>query len=267
MLENHLHGKDNLLRYVFDELEADERKALERHLDGCTDCREFVTFVKTFNRGLRESVTPQAQGDTCPDTFLIAALESKALDELTAAHVRSHVLFCETCLEDFLSLRRLTREQARESIPASWLETIERFKQYVIDLSTVYRVGTRLGAATVLGEGPALAFRGEGGAPSYSKVLGISVGENIYSVEISRARGGDLTIDVVGSQIRQRTPLAVVLRAETGEELAAANTDKFGNGQLSIPDTDPVDGLFVLCAALGRSQEYFIFRLPDSDMG
>src|ERR1035441_3847184 len=116
---------------------------------------------------------PRAADEPCPETFLIAALEANALDEITANHVRSHVLFCESCLEDFLSLRRVTREQARESIPALWIETIERIGRSLVDLAKNYGVGTILGSATIVGEDPALAVRGAASMSGYSKSIEI----------------------------------------------------------------------------------------------
>jgi hypothetical protein len=263
MSEAHLYGTDDLLRYAFDELEAEERARLDEHLVECTDCKDFISFVKTFNRGIREAVSAfPAPGEACPDSFLIAALESDALDAATAAQVRSHVLFCKTCLDDFLAFRRLTRDHARETIPALWVETLERFKQYLIDLGATYGVGTLFGPAMILEEGPALAVRGETGSALCSKAIEINVGQNSYSVEVSVNEDGQLAIDVAGSRIRQNAPLAVVLRAETGEELAATETDRFGNGQLSIPASEIEDGLCVLCAALGEDQAYLPLRIP-----
>lgn len=261
----HQYSTDELLSYVSGELGQDERAPLERHVAGCADCQEFMAFVRTFNAGVRKAVSdPRAAGEPCPETFLIAALEANALDEITANHVRSHVLFCESCLEDFLSLRRITREQARESIPASWIETIERIGRTLIDLAKDYGVGTILGPALIVGEGPALAVRGAASTPEYSKSIEITVGRNTYCMEISLNEGGQLSIDFAGSAVREKGPATVILRADSGEELASTETDSFGNGELSIRAADAVSSTCVLCVAVGGSQEYLLLQVPPT---
>jgi len=259
----HQYGTDELLRYVFGEIGEDNRTPLEQHVAGCADCRGFISFVRTFNDGLRKAVAARRRsGEPHPETFLIAALEANALDEPTADRVLSHVLFCKSCLDDFLTIRRVMEEQAPESIPAFWEETIERLRSYLVDLTKNYGIGAILGPAVILGEAPTLAVRGAANTSAYSKSIEITVGQNTYSVEISLTEEGRLSIDIAGSRIRETAPAAVVLRADSGEELAATETDNFGNGELAIRAADAVGGACVLCVAVGGSQEHLLLQIP-----
>lgn len=260
MSGTHQYGTDELLRYVFGELGEDDRPPLEQHVAGCADCRGFISFVSTFNDGLRKAVAARRRsGEPHPETFLIAALEANALDEPAASRVRSHVLFCESCLDDFLSIRRVMEEQAR---PASWPETLERVRSYLVDLAKNYGVGTVLGPAVILGEAPALAVRGAASTSAYSKSMEIAVGQNTYSVEISLTEDGRLSFDVAGSRVREKAPAALVLRAVSGEELAATETDNFGNGELSMLAAQAANGACVLCVAVGGNEECLLLEIP-----
>jgi len=263
MSGTHHYGTNELLRYVFGELSRDDRPPLEQHVAGCADCRGFISFVRTFNHGLRKAVAARRLADEpCPETFLIAALEANALDEPTANRVRSHVLFCKSCLDDFLSIRRVMEEQAPESISALWAETIERVRSYLVDLAKNYGIGTILGPAVILGEAPALAVRGAAGTSAYSKSVEITVGQNTYSVEISLTEDGRLSIDIAGFRILEKAPAAVVLRTDSGDEIAATKTDSFGNGELSIRASDAVNGVCVFCVAIGSRQEFLLLQIP-----
>lgn len=101
------HEPEKLTRYVLGDLAGKEKESLERHLDSCLPCREFLSFVQDFNTGLQEA-KPQEPlpGEPCPDPGLLAALQDGELDEETAQHVRVHMLYCENCREDYQALEK-----------------------------------------------------------------------------------------------------------------------------------------------------------------
>lgn len=101
------HDTEHLTRYAFGDLVGGERTALERHFEGCAPCRDFVSFVREFNTGLREAGPPSEEVDEpCPDSPILIALEAEELDEVTAQHVRAHMVFCELCQEEFDTIAR-----------------------------------------------------------------------------------------------------------------------------------------------------------------
>jgi hypothetical protein len=98
----------------------------------------------------------------------------------------------------------------------------------------------------------------------YSKSIEITVSQNTYSAEIWLTDDGRLSIDIAGSRIREKAPATVVLRADSGEELAETETDRFGNGELSIRAADAMSGTCVLCVAVGGGQEYLLLQMPPA---
>lgn len=102
------HEPEKLTRYAFGDLKGKEKESLERHLQSCLGCREYLSFIQDFNEGLREA-KPQEPlpGEPCPDPALLAALQEGDLDKETAEHLRVHMLYCENCREDYQILERL----------------------------------------------------------------------------------------------------------------------------------------------------------------
>jgi hypothetical protein len=113
------HPRADLLRYLDDTVEGAEKGSLEEHLQGCPECREYLSFVKGFNQGLsglsKEEFTTD---ETCPDSWTLVSYEAGSADEETARHLRAHLLFCDKCAEEFYVLRRLRGP--------SWTEVIVR---------------------------------------------------------------------------------------------------------------------------------------------
>lgn len=100
---------DDLTRYAWGELHGKPKGQIEAHLSHCPGCSETALFVKKLRAlsGKRaENLEPC--GEPCPDSALLVDLESDELDEVTAQHVRAHLISCRTCREEYLILRRLS---------------------------------------------------------------------------------------------------------------------------------------------------------------
>jgi hypothetical protein len=72
---------------------------------------------------------------TAESAFFRNLLEEGNLDEPTASHVRAHLLFCESCIEEFYCLRRFSRRN-------SW-DMVEKLWESLIDLGTTRLVQIR----------------------------------------------------------------------------------------------------------------------------
>jgi anti-sigma factor RsiW len=177
------HPREELLRFVEGNVGEDEKRNLEKHLASCSECRTYLSSVKSFNEGLGELIEEEfTSQEPCPDSWTLVSYEAGKVDEETARHLRAHLLFCDACAEEFSALRRLSQGE-------SWRELFERMKEYVIDLGRTYGPQALIGSVRVMAEQPVLA-RGSGTLHRISKVLEVSVGENMYSVELAATEDG-----------------------------------------------------------------------------
>src|SRR6266568_353287 len=181
------HPKAELLRYLAGVMEGEEKRALEAHLAGCAECREYVSFVKGFNENLAGLTGEEFTSDEpCPDSWTLVSYEAGKVDEDAARHLRVHLLFCDQCAKEFYALRRVSQEE-------SWRALVERLKASVIDLAKSYGPGSLIGPIRIVAEQPALAGRGGDKPPqAVSKVLEIRTGENTYSIELGTTPEGSL---------------------------------------------------------------------------
>jgi len=102
------HPREDLLRYVDGDVGEDEKRSLEKHLASCSECRTYLSSVKTFNEGLGELTEEEfTSQEPCPDSWTLVSYEAGKVDEETARHLRAHLLFCNDCREEFYALRRL----------------------------------------------------------------------------------------------------------------------------------------------------------------
>jgi anti-sigma factor RsiW len=53
------HRQKDLLAYVQDLLEPNERRELEEHMRGCADCQKTLEEVRAFLPALQKALTPQ----------------------------------------------------------------------------------------------------------------------------------------------------------------------------------------------------------------
>ena len=252
------HSKADLVRYLDGTMEAEEKGALEKHLAGCAECREYLSFVRGFNQGLAGlSKEEFASDEPCPDSWTLVAYEAGKVDGETARHLRAHLLFCDACAKEFYALRRGSQEE-------SWRELVERLKEYVIDLAKSYGSGALVGPVRIVAEQPSFAVRGGELLKTISKVIEVRVGENTYSIELAMSPAGSASWDIAGMRASSKTPLNIAVYAGTGEELISAKSDEFGNAQFEIPVASLPDDLVVLTLKLEGSEQQLLLRLPKT---
>jgi hypothetical protein len=156
MAWNTQHPRTDILRYIEGEMATEEESAVKKHLEGCPDCRDYLSFVGDFKKGLKELGPEEiAPREPCPDSETLVAYDAGELDEETARHVRVHTVFCESCMRDLYGLRQLRAP--------SWTEAV---------VGAVLRAGrATLECLSISGSGDlepqyALATKGEAEAPS-----------------------------------------------------------------------------------------------------
>lgn len=260
-----LHEIEKLVRYAEGALPAEERTATDRHLQGCASCREFLSFVEDFNGALRDAKPSQQDPDeSCPDSSLIIALEAGELDRQTAEQVRAHLLFCNTCLEEFFLLRRLAREEGEA---APFRKQIEKLREFLLDLGRTYGVGALLGPFRIIAETPAFAMRGGTTTDKISKAVEVAIGGNTYGIELAVSSAGVVSCGVAGFRTPVKAPLNLVIRGESGEELVSTRTDNFGNAKCTIPPGRAPAGLYLLTLELGGGGgQDLLFRVGGEDV-
>jgi hypothetical protein len=255
------HNED-LVGYMDGTLEEPERTAVERHLEGCQACREQLSFIKDFKEGLAElSEEELTTQEPCLDSWTLASYEAGEVKEETAKGLRVHLLLCDECADEFYALRRLRAAEEAESQP--WPALLERLKAYVLDFGKTYGRGALLGPARIIEERRAFGVRGGAGAREISKILEVSLGGNIYSIEMSLGQSGDLLIDIAEYETPRAAPLELVVRSQTGEQILAATTDEYGSGRLVGSPTQFPPDRYLLTLRLGDAEEHILFHVPD----
>ena len=251
------HDPERLTRFAFGDLAPGERTELERHLETCTPCQEFVSFVREFNAGLRDAKPTSPYADEpCPDASLIVALGEESLDEMTAQHVRAHMIFCESCREAYYALRHLDQM-------SWWQKLADQVRDRVIDLTQRYDPGVLMGPIRIVAEGPALPTRGERTTETRSIVLELSVDPNTYSIELGYTPESSVSCDIAGLKTPRKIPLEVSVRSEEGEEVLATKTDEQGNLRFLLKRDDVPSGICILACTLEGSVQHLPFLVRE----
>src|SRR6266852_5528117 len=95
-------------------LSAADRQKADKHLGTCADCRETVGFIRQSLKTTRTRPEPTDPGEPHPDPALIVALEADTLDAPTSEHVSAHIVHCDSCREEFLTLLKWSNERVEE---------------------------------------------------------------------------------------------------------------------------------------------------------
>lgn len=252
------HPKEDLLRYRDGLTQGDEKRVLEEHLAGCTECRDFLSFVKGFSEGLSHLEKEQlSSAEPCPDSWTLASYEAGKVDEETARHLRTHLLVCDRCAKEFHALRRASLEESR-------FERIERLKEFVIDMGKTYGLGNVIGPVQIIAERPLFAMRGHGSSKVTNKILEITVGENTYSLEVKLDENQRLSCDIAGIRTHTKEPLRISVHSGKGEELAFAHSDKTGNCRFAVPRASGTDNFRIITIELKEVRQSFLLSLPET---
>src|SRR6266849_8356348 len=95
-------------------LSASDRQKAEKHLGTCADCTEAVGFIRASIKTARTHPQPPGPGEPHPDPALIVALEADTLDAPTSEHVSAHIVHCDQCRAEYLTLLKWSNERVEE---------------------------------------------------------------------------------------------------------------------------------------------------------
>jgi len=106
--------KEEILLLIDGKLKGEEQTSLEKHIEQCSDCREYLEFVQGLVEVIKEIPAPEKEA--CPSTLTLSLYASGDLDPETVAHVNAHILYCDECFKEVLQL---------EKMEATWAETVK----------------------------------------------------------------------------------------------------------------------------------------------
>jgi hypothetical protein len=254
------HDRDGLFGYLAGNLTPTEKAEVEKHIEACSECRDYLSFAGGLKAALKGMTPGALAADTsCPETQAMVAFAAGQLGEEEAQLVRKHAVFCKECLQELALLRQTTKAAGIRLPTTAWGDLLERLKGVGIDLLKTYGPGSMVGPVRIVAEQPVFAARGREFARAVSKVLEVQINENAYSVEVKVSRG-NLTLDVAGFRTPLKAPLDVSVRSELGNELIAAQTDTFGNGHFNTPLERLSGDTYVLTLTLEGAEHYLAFR-------
>lgn len=288
----------SIMGYAYgEELSAADRKKAEKHLEACSDCTETVGFIRASIKTARTHPQPLSPGEPHPDPALIVALEADTLDAPTSEHVSAHLVHCDRCREEYLTLLKWSNERVEEQVLAgdpeleaevqdgmrehhlqtgaksasgtksagfNWGKKLAEAMRWVLDLNEKYGPGAVLGSMRILSEQLA-APAGRGGTrrKRVAKVLEVPVGNNTYSVELSLLPDEEvLAVDIAGKKILEAIRLFAAVRLETGERVCTAKTNPHGNAHFTVA-RHAMGDIGVLDLHGEGAETQIAFRLPQ----
>jgi hypothetical protein len=141
------HPEADLLRYREGGLNEEKKRSVDRHLEECAECREYLAFVDDFQAGLQESTPEESAGnETHPEPELIFNYEQGKLDEKSARELRAHMVFCDACTDELYALRRLHH-------PRSFTQAVIRIAKKALQVVDISGTGEVLKMAPVAARG------------------------------------------------------------------------------------------------------------------
>lgn len=147
-----MHPHESLIRtHVEGEGSERERQEVDEHLKGCSDCREFLSFVRDLSETAKDLAEDEIAADEphAPKSVIIAYEEGK-LDAETSLHLRSHMLFCDQCAETYYLLKRMRAP--------SWtgvvIETFRSAKEFLLKPVEITGMGELIPVAEAASRGP-----------------------------------------------------------------------------------------------------------------
>ncbi len=138
----------DVTRYAYgSDLAAQEKQAVEEHLQNCADCRELVAFIRqTRSVAQDKRVKPNARTPECLDVDTIALFEEGRLPAEIEERAREHILNCARCRDQYLLWCRMNAEEESLVSPAESgiIESIAEQKSatdvaYNARMSALYR--------------------------------------------------------------------------------------------------------------------------------
>lgn len=260
-----------ITRYAHGDVTAEEESRIAAHLKKCPDCRDFAEFIQSFIEiGKQPDQRPLTEPH--PGPYLLRALEAEELEKDDSERLFAHLLRCNACRNEYLSLSGVTVPVRAESdietaeMPPLSERVIVRSKallyklgERIIDLGTRYNPGIFIAGIRILEQAPAFAFRGGAPAQTPSKLLEATIDGFAYSVAVGIDPGGSPWCDVAGVT-GQEGPTAVSFYSDDGEELLSSKTDEGGNGHFVVPR--PAHELMLIKLQRQRAEKWIPIMLP-----
>jgi hypothetical protein len=229
-----LHPEVDILRYRDGDLDEAKKRSVDKHLQGCAECREYLAFVDDFQAGLRE-LTPEEFTGTqkCPEPELIFDYEQGKLDDDRARELRAHMLFCDTCTDELYALRRLHH-------PRSFTQAVIRIAKKALQVLDISGTGEVPELAEV-------AFRSKGKEETRPESQYVLIEDTVTEEETKQS--SRISVDVEAAPDRPAAALRLLIApprrdwevslstAEGRELKSAAITDE--EMLLSSPVVDP----------------------------
>ena len=141
------HPGVDILRYREGDLDEAKKRSVDKHIQECAECREYLAFVDDFQAGLQEFTPEELAGnETHPEPELIFNYEQGKLDEESARELRAHMVFCDACTDELYALRRLHH-------PRSFTEAAIRIAKKTLQVVDISGTGEVLELAPVRARG------------------------------------------------------------------------------------------------------------------
>jgi hypothetical protein len=147
-----MHPHESLIRtHVEGEGSERERQEVDEHLKGCSDCREFLSFVQDFSETAKDLADDEiaANEPHAPKSVVIAYEEGK-LDAETALHLRAHMLFCDECAEAYYLLKRMRAPSWTEVV----IQAIRSAKELLLKPIEITGMGELIPVPVTITKGP-----------------------------------------------------------------------------------------------------------------
>jgi len=236
------HPDVDILRYREGDLDEEKKRSVDKHVEGCAECREYLAFVDDFQTGLQELTPEEFVGtQTCPEPELIFDYEHGKLDEKSARELRGHMLFCDTCTDELYALRRLRH-------PRSFTQAVIRIAKNVLRLVDISGTGEVL-------EMEPVAVKGTGEEDSAD---GVQIEDRVADPETKRSSAIRIRIDPHPEGLRARMHLQadppqadwkVSLTPVGGEELMAVPIAE----RETLLESDLVPGSYIVNIRKGEN--------------
>ena len=125
-----MHPHETILHaYAEGDASSSDRATVDEHLQGCEDCRDFLSFVQGFSTDAKDlSPSDIAPEEPCFASEVIVAYEHGELDRATSQRLRKHMLFCDQCAGTYYLLKRMRAPSWTEVV----VEAVKSAKEWLL---------------------------------------------------------------------------------------------------------------------------------------
>jgi anti-sigma factor RsiW len=97
---------ENLIRFVYNEIAADEMAQIKRHLECCAPCREDVASIRALEQALPGALQADSNGEApdtqCPNAITLACFLDGSLSTEERQPVEAHLARCRSCRDEIV---------------------------------------------------------------------------------------------------------------------------------------------------------------------